>query len=405
MPVRRIALITNGYPDIYARERSFILPELKALLAYGHQVTLVPVREVTEVDPDLPDGVAVERRLAHLYRPWQLPATVLWMMFRGYFWREAWQCLGRGRLRYLGHFFKESVRATNTLRMQSALRDYDVLYTYWFKGESTGISLMPGTHARRLTRAHGYDLYEDRPNNEGYIPYREMTLPRLDRVVVLSEEARAYLEQRYPASVGRTVVSPLGVAHESDENPGPEADRIVLVSCSYPTPNKRLPLIGQLAAAVACARPSVKVVWMHFGCRREEAGLPVDFAGPPNLSVQFAGEAPNEHIRRWYATRPVSFFVNLSQSEGQPVSIMEAMAFGIPVMATGVGGIPEMLRHGGGMTLPEQPDVNAVAREMLSLLDEPSRYQAMREAARETQLAYFNTSANHRTLADLIGEF
>ena len=117
MPVRRIALITNGYPDIYARERSFILPELKALLAYGHQVTLVPVREVTEVDPDLPDGVAVERRLAHLYRPWQLPATVLWMMFRGYFWREAWQCLGRGRLRYLGHFFKESVRATNTLRM------------------------------------------------------------------------------------------------------------------------------------------------------------------------------------------------------------------------------------------------------------------------------------------------
>lgn len=281
MPVRRIALITNGYPDIYARERSFILPELKALLAYGHQVTLVPVREVTEVDPDLPDGVAVERRLAHLYRPWQLPATVLWMMFRGYFWREAWQCLGRGRLRYLGHFFKESVRATNTLRMQSALRDYDVLYTYWFKGESTGISLMPGTHARRLTRAHGYDLYEDRPNNEGYIPYREMTLPRLDRVVVLSEEARAYLEQRYPASVGRTVVSPLGVAHESDENPGPEADRIVLVSCSYPTPNKRLPLIGQLAAAVACARPSVKVVWMHFGCRREEAGLPVDFAGPP----------------------------------------------------------------------------------------------------------------------------
>lgn len=84
---------------------------------------------------------------------------------------------------------------------------------------------------------------------------------------------------------------------------------------------------------------------------------------------------------------------------------MEAMAFGIPVMATGVGGIPEMLRHGGGMTLPEQPDVNAVACEMLSLLDDPSRYQAMREAARETQLAYFNTSANHRTLADLIGEF
>jgi len=47
---------------------------------------------------------------------------------------------------------------------------------------------------------------------------------------------------------------------------------------------------------------------------------------------------PHNDVLNYYASNPVDVFINTSSSEGLPVSIMEAMSFGIPVIATNVGG-------------------------------------------------------------------
>ncbi|OZI72181.1 glycosyltransferase [Bordetella genomosp. 12] len=403
MPARKIALITNGYPDAGARERSFILPELKALLAYGHEVTLFPVRPTGRVDPALPTGVRIDQGLARLHRPGQEIINLLLLLGCRAFWREGRRSLRQGGWSHVWHFLRESVRMAAVMRLRATLAAYDVLYTYWFKGEATGVGLLPLSHVRRVTRAHGYDLYEERNNNNGYIPYRAQTLPLLDRVVLLSPEACGYLDQRHPGYRARMAISPLGVEGSDRSNPDPVTPAISLVSCSYATANKRVPLIGALAAALARHLPDRRVTWTHFGVSQAELAHGLDAAVPDNLHIHLPGEVPNDVVRHCYATEAVSLFINLSRSEGQPVSIMEAMAFGIPVVATAVGGVPDMIQHGGGLTLPVDVDVEAAAQQLANLLQDTARYQAMRAAARTTQRTYFNTCVNHLKLAELLG--
>ncbi|MTW04021.1 glycosyltransferase [Duganella ginsengisoli] len=70
-----------------------------------------------------------------------------------------------------------------------------------------------------------------------------------------------------------------------------------------------------------------------------------------------------------------------SYFEGLPVCVLEAMADGVPVIATTVGGIPEALDHGRCGVLHAPGDVDALAGAIVALLDDAPRRQALREAA------------------------
>ena len=59
---------------------------------------------------------------------------------------------------------------------------------------------------------------------------------------------------------------------------------------------------------------------------------------PSTISVKIMGRMKNKDIYSLYEKEKPDLFINLSSSEGIPVSIMEAMSFGIPVISTDVGG-------------------------------------------------------------------
>ena len=115
------------------------------------------------------------------------------------------------------------------------------------------------------------------------------------------------------------------------------------------------------------------VLWI-VGAGPEEEALRRS-AGP---GVEFLGD-------RWDVTRLLGMadlFVLSSWWEGMPLSILEAMREGVPVVASHVGGIPELVEHGVTGRLFPQGDSSACATAMLACLADPERANAMAIEAR-----------------------
>jgi len=78
----------------------------------------------------------------------------------------------------------------------------------------------------------------------------------------------------------------------------------------------------------------------------------------------------------------MDLFVLPSLSEGIPLVLLEALALARPVVATAVGGIPEIVEHGVSGLLVEAGDANALAGACLRVIDDPAFGRQMGSAGR-----------------------
>jgi glycosyltransferase involved in cell wall biosynthesis len=104
--------------------------------------------------------------------------------------------------------------------------------------------------------------------------------------------------------------------------------------------------------------------------------------------------------------RLMDVFALTSRSEGMPVAMLEAWAAGIPVVASRVGGIPELVREGHNGLLFDFPDVPALANALEKLIKEPGLARTLGGAGREEVRARFSvgeTAGNYDRLYGEIG--
>ena len=122
---------------------------------------------------------------------------------------------------------------------------------------------------------------------------------------------------------------------------------MTIVSCSAISPVKR---VGLLLRALRELSRSAPVQWIHFGDGplRGQLESEIDALADDRLQVDLRGQTANSDVMAFYLATPVDVFVNVSDSEGVPVSIMEAMSVGIPIVATDVGGVSEVVGVGKG---------------------------------------------------------
>ncbi len=98
-------------------------------------------------------------------------------------------------------------------------------------------------------------------------------------------------------------------------------------------------------------------------------------------SVELAAPLSNDKIPRVLARQDVAVLPSV-WPDNHPVSILEAMATGLPVVATHIGGIPEMVRDGETGFLVEPRDAVAMADRIQRLVDDPDLGESMGEAGR-----------------------
>jgi glycosyltransferase involved in cell wall biosynthesis len=104
--------------------------------------------------------------------------------------------------------------------------------------------------------------------------------------------------------------------------------------------------------------------------------------------AKFLGVRPLEDLVNWY--QRAAIFVAPSFWDNSPNTIYEAMACGVPVVATRVGGIPELVDDGATGLLVPQHDSTALADAIISLLGDPTRRAQMGQRAREKVVAEYS---------------
>mgnify|MGYP001199962932 CR=1 FL=1 len=123
--------------------------------------------------------------------------------------------------------------------------------------------------------------------------------------------------------------------------------------------------------------------------------------------VNFCGSVAHDEILKLYSTGAVSVLVLPSietkdgEKEGIPVSLMEAMAAGVPVISTTTGGIPELLGNGAGILVPPE-DCEALANAIERLLKDPEIRREIGIKGREKVKKEFAIDSVVQKLIELI---
>lgn len=262
---------------------------------------------------------------------------------------------------YISRSHSDCKKIVRTLNLNKKNKIENViLYSYRFEYQPYVIYLLKDyfKNPKMVARAHRYDLYEEY-NSDSYIPLRELLLDTLDTVYLISEDGKDYLAKRFPEFKGKLSVSRLGTLDHGVEAHHTN-NRIKIVSCSNMVPVKR---VDRIIDVLGCIK-DIPIEWVHFG-GGELAKEIENYAKEKldsNIRYSFLGKVENKKVLDYYKEEDIDLFINLSESEGIPVSIMEAMSFGIPCIATDVGGTREIVVSGNnGWLLGEDYTVEAVS--------------------------------------------
>lgn len=400
-----LVLLTSAYPFGNASE-TFLETEIEVLAERFRRVYVLPSHRESRVRP-LPPGVELVEmewlgnpsrwaRLRALASP--KVASVLVSIVRS---GDSLGSYLRAPRLYLDNLARNILKYRMLSRFvrERGLADA-VFYDYWFENSTLALALLRGSGAIRtaVSRTHRFDLY-DECWGTGAVPFREEKAQALDAIFAVSESGKDYLRRRIPRQREKVSVQRLGVRDPGHACPGRTDATPLVVTCARLESQKRVHLVPEALAALG--RP---VRWVHFGDgperkRVEEAALRLLGGGGPEVKWELRGQVDNSDVLDFYEAHHVDVLLSLSSSEGLPVSMMEAQGYGIPIVAYGVGGVPEIVNERTGVLLPPEatPPEAAVA---LGKALEPGGFAA--ESVRSFFQQRFDAKTNYNRFADTL---
>jgi glycosyltransferase involved in cell wall biosynthesis len=406
--MRRVLIfLTSSYP--YGAGETFVSNEIAYLEAAFDEVVIVTNDTDSELHYTLPEGTTCLRV------PYELsPAERLRSPFT-LFEREPREELRRVRTAYALPVTR-GVRNTALVSWAKAKKFSRILrrlaeersgaqiyaYSYWANDMAlaAAVARARGWVHVAVCRAHRWDVYFERAE-VGYLPFRQYLAENLDHYRFIANDGLAYFRVREGRDYPSLGCSRLGTKQVTAE---PLADRrpFVLISCSTLTPRKR---VERIAETLERVRRSV--TWIHIGDGPSRAAVERVVARlPESIRVELTGPLSNPEVLDTYRKRRPSLFVSLSESEGLPVAMMEAMSAGVPVVAPAVGGVAEIVsHHENGVLLEPDPEIADVTSAIEAFVDMPeAEYGTYTHAAWCTWNLHFNADVNYpRFVTEVLG--
>jgi colanic acid/amylovoran biosynthesis glycosyltransferase len=278
-------------------------------------------------------------------------------------------------------------------QLEKDIKKSKVYYSYWCGPWFDILMLLPKSYSNKVVfRAHAYDFnVDERPLKT--IPYRNYLIKKNPFISFISEFGYSIYDKEYPEYKNKKMYR-LGVEKQNVLNPEGNAAEIVVVSCSTLIKQKRVELIVSILKHI-----TIDIKWVHFGTgpliHDVENSIKENLGS--NITVELKGYVSNREILEYYRNNHVDLVMNVSELEGIPVSLMEAISFGIPVTGCKICGVPEIVTPDTGFLLDKNFDPMETARQIENYLEKTHvEKQRLRESAHQHWEKNFNADKNYR---------
>jgi glycosyltransferase involved in cell wall biosynthesis len=276
-------------------------------------------------------------------------------------------------------------------------RDVDVLQTHGYKANV--LSLIATSRRRRPWVAFLHGVTTETRRVGLYYRLEALAVRRADRVVVMSETMRrAYARAGVDDARLRVIHNAVLDHVTARRQPGDERDASIGIVARL-SPEKGVDIGLRAFALLALERPNLR---LHIAGEGPERARLDAIAGELGIASRIVWHGHVTDIGAIY--RRVTILMMPSRSEGLPNAALEAMASGIPVVATAVGGLQELIVNGrtGILVAPDDPAALAVA--VGRLLDMPEEREGLGDAARDDAHQRFSVTARVYRLRALYEE-
>jgi len=380
--MKRIILFTRKYP--YGFHETFLDVELQYLSQEFDHIVIFPNQSAPTVR-DVPENVKVDttmslKEMGKVQYFIKAIFSISHKLFIHEISRKINCILSPKALWRIILNLEEASRVQRYLRKLNKTGELEpgntILYTYWLCGQSLGVSLLKEEYPELVfvSRVHRGDLYEE-SHHPPYLPFRNEMYKNVDRIFPVSQDGFDYLKKKYCDMKIHAVIARLGVEDPGFTTAGSCDGVLRVVSCSTLKSVKRIDLLIEGLSEFSRLSPDNRVEWDHLGSGPLHEYL-LHFAEEKlndDIKWRFMGQLPHEQVIGYYRSNPVDIFINVSSSEGIPVSIMEAQSCGIPVIATAVGGTPEIVNNHNGRILKADPCPNEIAQAIQDIIADMAR--------------------------------
>lgn len=289
--------------------------------------------------------------------------------------------------RAYGHALINKVRQIGT-------NEQDLYMSYWIN-ECAYAAVMLKNRYKSLTvttRGHGFDVYDERC----YLPYRQSIFDSVDCVYTVNGIERTYLMAKHrELTEDKIEVCHLGIKLPKEYTISVNRTPFRIMTCSTTIKLKRLDLLIRALAKVH----EIDFEWIHIGdgpLHNEIKELAAKELTGTNQKYSFLGQLSLSDVHEYYKSHDISVFVNCSDTEGVPVSIMEAMSYGIPTIARNVGGISEIVGPDNGVLLEATENVQSIKDAILHIHSlSKEEYYCLRRNSRKKIESDFNADIQY----------
>lgn len=273
-----------------------------------------------------------------------------------------------------------------------------VIVSLWFYETAYAVSLLKDTYhkATLVSLAHAFEIDGSRNKQIDY-SCKEFCHERLDYISFISKKRMdEYMNEhakRWKWRVDNCHLDYLGTTKENQAVSSPtDGNPYHIVTCSRCVELKRIDLLIKALSLTE----KTHIHWTHIGDGvlfnelREMANTL-----PTNITVSWLGALPNAEVHAFYKEHAVDIAVNLSTTEGIPVALVEALSYGIPIIATDVGGNSEVCDNNVGFLLSSDPSPEEIIKSIEDFLSfEHTKRDEIRKNALDKYEKFFNSYKN-----------